>query len=200
MTKIICIEGLDGSGKTTLIDRVKKKLEADGQKVLLTSPFLTTDYDVQFKSDILNSKDVFLETTGMANILYRFQNHLRKLIDSNDYDVILIDRYLPSFYVYQMYAQDHQSMLSSMLLYRLIVRDTFNIEYFFLVASEDITKMRLVSEIVDDADLRSMSQYKCHLDGYRSYFGKDDIQFRELCNDTLHDLENNVTLITGIGG
>ena len=200
MTKIICIEGLDGSGKTTLIDRVKKKLEADGQKVLLTSPFLTTDYDVQFKSDILNSKDIFLETTGMANVLYRFQNHLRKLIDSNEYDVILIDRYLPSFYVYQMYAQDHQSMLSSMLLYRLIVRDTFNIEYFFLVASEDITKMRLVSEIVDDADLRSMSQYKCHLDGYRSYFGKDDIQFRELCNDTLHDLENNVTLITGISG
>ena len=168
--------------------------------MLLTSPFLTTDYDVQFKSDILNSKDVFLETTGMANILYRFQNYLRKLIDSNEYDVILIDRYLPSFYVYQMYAQDHQSMLSSMLLYRLIVRDTFNIEYFFLVASEDITKMRLVSEIVDDADRRSMTQYKCHLDGYRSYFGKDDIQYLELCNDTLHDLENNIALITGISG
>ena len=200
MPRLICIEGLDGSGKTTLIDRVKKKLEADGQKVLLTSPFLTTDYDVQFKSDILNSKDIFLETTGMANVLYRFQNYLQKLIDSNEYDVILIDRYLPSFYVYQMYAQDHQSMLSSMLLYRLIVRDTFNIEYFFLVASEDITKMRLVSEVVDDADLRCMLQYKCHLDGYRSYFGKDDIQFRELCNDTLHDLENNITLITGISG
>ena len=127
MTKIICIEGLDGSGKTTLMDRVKKKLEADGQKVLLTSPFLTTDYDVQFKSDILNSKDIFLETTGMANVLYRFQNYLQKLIDSNEYDVILIDRYLPTFYVYQMYVQDHQSMLSSMLLDRLIVRDTFNI-------------------------------------------------------------------------
>ena len=83
MPRLICIEGLDGSGKTTLIDRVKKKLEADGQKVLLTSPFLTTDYDVQFKSDILNSKDVFLETTGMANILYRFQNYLHKLIDSS---------------------------------------------------------------------------------------------------------------------
>ena len=51
-----CIEGLDGSGKTTLIDRVKKKLEADGQKVLLTSPFLTTDYDVQFKINIRRDK------------------------------------------------------------------------------------------------------------------------------------------------
>ena len=91
-------------------------------------------------------------------------------------------------------------MLSSTLLYRLITRDTFNIEYFFLVASEDITKIRLVSEIVDDADLRSMSQYKCHLDGYRSYFGEDDIQYLELCNDTLHDLENNIALITGVSG
>ena len=42
MPRLICIEGLDGSGKTTLMDRIKKKLEADGQKVLLTSPFLTT--------------------------------------------------------------------------------------------------------------------------------------------------------------
>ena len=198
MTKIICIEGLDGSGKTTVMNKLMEKYEEKGIKALLTSPFLVTPYDVQLKIDILNSKDHLIELTGMSNILFRFQDYLKKTIEKNEYDVIVIDRYIPSFFTYQVYNQEHQTMLSSFLLYKLLSRVKFDIEYYLIVASEENTKSRLCDNIEDDGDLRSLTIYNELLEGYKAFFNKGGRACHILSNDTHCELENNVSIIFGV--
>ncbi len=198
MTKLICIEGLDGSGKTTIMEKLRAKYEEEGLKVLVTSPFLTTDYDVKLKSDILNSKDLLIELTGMANVLFRFQNYLKKQVDSKEYDIIIMDRYIPSFFTYQVYSQNKQTMMSSFLLYKLMTRIKLDISYYLIVASEENTKARLNDRVVDDGDIRSVAIYHTLLEGYEAFFAKGGKDFHMLHNNTLQDSDSNVTIIHGV--
>ena len=198
MTKLICIEGLDGSGKTTIMKKLKERYEEHGIKALFTSPFLTTDYDVQFKMDLLNSKDHLIELTGMSNVLLRFQNYLKKMVEKKEYDVIVMDRYIPSFFTYQVYTQHHQTMISSYLLYKLMMNFRSEISYYLIVANEENTKSRLCDNVVDDGDIRTLTNYNELLEGYKTFFNKGGENYHILSNDTYCDLENNISIIHGV--
>lgn len=89
-TKVICIEGLDGSGKTTLINTLDNALCEQELNVKIISPFNICSYGRIFKSDMLNSKDNFLELTGMAHMHGRLQTEVAKLVKEGHYDVIIL--------------------------------------------------------------------------------------------------------------
>jgi dTMP kinase len=95
MTHFIVFEGIDGSGKTTLVNniavnlrknfKVKTAFEADG---LFTEDLICGKY-------VEHNVDVFLFWAR------RFQQQKELLKEIDNYDVVLQDRYYDSTYVYQ---------------------------------------------------------------------------------------------------
>lgn len=108
--KFIVIEGLDGSGKSTQINRLKENLEADGKKVYVTAEptnFETGAYIRRILSDSLN-KNMYLQ--GALFLADRLEHithpefGIKKYLE-NGYTVIC-DRYYYSSFAYQGTASD----------------------------------------------------------------------------------------------
>ena len=195
-TKVICIEGLDGSGKTTLINTLDNALCEQESNVKIISPFDICPYGRSFKSDILNTKDHFLELTGMAHMLGRFQLELIKLIKENKYDVIILDRYLPSFFTYQVYGKENNIDLSTILLDRLL-KNNFKVHKHYLAeASKESTINRLSGKrLEDDGDARSLTIYDQLINGYKTFYKKYNIDVTTLPSDKQEDISKNVSRI-----
>ncbi|MBR0081395.1 MAG: hypothetical protein IJP98_01500 [Clostridia bacterium] len=105
MTKIISFEGIDGTGKTVQMERLRAHLEERGLRVLtLSFPM----YDTFFGSIVgryLTAKDGVAANTvdGKSMALWfaldRFEAF--RSLDYSGYDVLLINRYVLSNAVYQ---------------------------------------------------------------------------------------------------
>lgn len=92
MAKILYTDGPDGSGKTVLVQKLKKKLESQGHKVYITKePGGETFGPV--RELLQNPNDVVHDIS--RRILF-FANHIQVLGEIqkiiNDYDYIIIDR------------------------------------------------------------------------------------------------------------
>lgn len=195
-TKVICIEGLDGSGKTTLINTLDNALCEQESNVKIISPFDICPYGRSFKSDILNTKDHFLELTGMAHMLGRFQLELIKLIKENKYDVIILDRYLPSFFTYQVHGEETNKELSTILLDELLKHPIKVHKHYLVEASKESTVNRLSSErLEDDGDARSLAIYDQLINGYKTFYKKYNIDVTTLPSDKPEDIAKNASRI-----
>lgn len=195
-TKVICIEGLDGSGKTTLINTLGNVLCEQELNVKIISPFDICSYGRTFKSDILNTKNHFLELTGMSHMLGRFQIALAKIIKENKYDVIILDRYLPSFFTYQVHSKETNKELSTILLTELLKHPVKVHKHYLAEASKESTVNRLSGErLEDDGDARSLAIYDDLINGYRAFYGKYNIDVTVLPSDKHEDISKNVTRI-----
>ena len=73
-----------------------------------------------------------------------------------------------------------------------------DITYFLIVASEENTKSRLHDNVIDDGDIRTLTNYNELLEGYKAFFSKGGKNYHILTNDTYHDLENNIAIIYGV--
>lgn len=194
-TKVICIEGLDGSGKTTLINNLDQALCEQELNVKILSAFDIVQYGRKFKSDTLNSRNHFLELTGMAYMLHNLQNHVSALVREAKYDVIILDRYIPSFYTYQIFGRDTNIDLSSVLLNSLNKFGLRIDNQYLIKASFDNTKNRLSTRSEDDGDRRAVESYDKHIDGYVDFFEVYGIPVKTLSNDNLEDISRNVAEI-----
>jgi len=118
MAKIIVIEGLDGSGKSTQVKLIKEYLENKGLSVItlhfpINDPEIPDNYSKEIY-DILKGKNGPIEDQDpfetaklfIANrhtYLPKMEKHMQ------DYDVILLDRYTLSTIAYQqVYAKDKE--------------------------------------------------------------------------------------------
>lgn len=108
--KFIVIEGLDGSGKSTQINRLKENLEADGKKVYVTAEptnFETGAYIRRILSDSLN-KNMYLQ--GALFLADRLEHithpefGIKKYLE--DGYTVICDRYYYSSFAYQGTASD----------------------------------------------------------------------------------------------
>ncbi|HUM84985.1 MAG TPA: dTMP kinase [Lachnospiraceae bacterium] len=86
--KVIAFAGLDGSGKSTQIEAIKRILETQGYKVKIQQHF-TSPIGEKCREIIQLSKDPHIRALTFA--LDEYAQKLNNLEDS-DYDVILCDR------------------------------------------------------------------------------------------------------------
>lgn len=102
--KLISIEGIDGSGKTTLAQNIRKKLVADYQLfvALLREPGGTEEGEairnILKSSPNLNPISAFLLFSAARMELQK------KLLEASTNDLIILDRYYDSTYAYQVAA------------------------------------------------------------------------------------------------
>lgn len=112
-TRWIAVTGLDGSGKTTLVDNLVKFLESKGFKVYRDR----FPHDKYLTKTLLNeSKDAYTD-----RLLFALDNriagtHLRSIIETGEYDFIVTQRcFLDSFVMVQFRAIPILGYLNSIM-------------------------------------------------------------------------------------
>jgi len=107
---LVVIEGIDGSGKSTVAKKLKEELEKRGYKVYLTSE--PTNGPVgQIIRKILK-KEIVIDEKFLPHVLtllytadrYYHQKEIREALEK--YDYVILDRYYHSTIVYQHFLQD----------------------------------------------------------------------------------------------
>lgn len=97
MSYFITLEGVEGSGKSTIINFIKDSLETKGKKVIVTREPGGIDIAEQIRSVILDRKNTKMEgrTEALLYAAARRQHLVEKVIPSLDEgNIVLCDRFL----------------------------------------------------------------------------------------------------------
>ncbi len=108
MSYFITLEGVEGSGKSTIINFIKDSLETSGKKVIVTREPGGIDIAEQIRSVILDKKNTMMEgrTEALLYAAARRQHLVEKVIPSlNEGNIVLCDRFIDSSLAYQGYAR-----------------------------------------------------------------------------------------------
>ncbi|WHY00776.1 dTMP kinase [Neobacillus sp. DY30] len=108
MSYFITLEGVEGSGKSTIINFIKDSLETGGKKVVVTREPGGIDIAEQIRSVILDKKNTKMEgrTEALLYAAARRQHLVEKVIPSlNEGYIVLCDRFVDSSLAYQGYAR-----------------------------------------------------------------------------------------------
>jgi dTMP kinase len=108
MSYFITLEGVEGSGKSTIINFIKDSLETNGKKVVVTREPGGIDIAEQIRSVILDRKNTKMEgrTEALLYAAARRQHLVEKVIPSLDEGkIVLCDRFIDSSLAYQGYAR-----------------------------------------------------------------------------------------------
>jgi dTMP kinase len=108
MSYLINLEGVEGSGKSTLINHIKDYLENTGKIVAITREPGGIDIAEQIRSVILDKKNTKMDgrTEALLYAAARRQHLVEKIIPLlNEGKIVLCDRFIDSSLAYQGYAR-----------------------------------------------------------------------------------------------
>ena len=105
MTKIIAFEGIDGTGKSVQMERLKRRLEAEGKTVkTLSFPVYTSFFGAEVGKLLSGSEGTLANEVDQKSMALWFALDRFEALRSFDYsdaDVLLFNRYVLSNAVYQ---------------------------------------------------------------------------------------------------
>ncbi|WP_323847686.1 MAG: dTMP kinase [Phytoplasma sp.] len=102
--KLIVFEGLDGSGKTTLIERIRRELEKQNQEVITLQGLGSASIGQKVRDIFLTNaqlKPLTRYLLSFVNMLQIQAEMIKPYLNTNK--IILIDRWLGSNFAYQAY-------------------------------------------------------------------------------------------------
>ena len=108
MTYLITLEGVEGSGKSTLIQYLKEFIESIGKKVIVTREPGGIEISEQIRSVILDTKNTKMDgrTEALLYAAARRQHLVERIIPAlKEGNVVLCDRFIDSSLAYQGYAR-----------------------------------------------------------------------------------------------
>lgn len=106
MAKIITFEGIDGSGKTTVIELVAEALREKGKNVISLREPGTTEMGERIR-ELIKSPTPRTQMTDLLLFQAARADMIRNVIKPSDtlYDIVLLDRFTDSTIAYQGYGQ-----------------------------------------------------------------------------------------------
>lgn len=182
MAKVITFEGIDGSGKTTVVDGVKQNLEARGYRVLVLREPGTTAIGESIRK-LIKSDTPRHPTTDLYLFLASRNDMVKQVLipASKLYDFILIDRYIDSTVAYQGYGLGYDVNTIN-IIQRTMTRD-IRIDrtiYLDIPVSEAERRMKERGESRDKyEDPGFLKRVKA---GYNDIIRHDPDRFTVLCN------------------
>ncbi|MCL4444187.1 MAG: dTMP kinase [Candidatus Thermoplasmatota archaeon] len=98
MTPVFAVvEGIDGSGKSTLVNLVKQGLVDEGKTV-----WTTAEPTARMRKILEDNPDSYDPVSLFLLFTYDRYNHQREIVENlQDHDVVISDRYILSSYAYQ---------------------------------------------------------------------------------------------------
>ncbi|XBQ84012.1 thymidylate kinase [Candidatus Phytoplasma solani] len=102
LNKLIVFEGLDGSGKTTLINELKKYLKNQKQKVILIQGLGSSSIGKPIRNLFLHQANLSPNTRFLLSLTNTLQTQEELIIPglSKNY-IVLVDRWYDSSFAYQ---------------------------------------------------------------------------------------------------
>ena len=102
--KIVAVEGIDGAGKTTLINNLKKDLEKNGKKVHVLKPIVETPSGLAVRKYLEGKEYKF---SSRNHLIYSYLTAMIECMDfveeiktSDENSIVILDRWLFSTYIY----------------------------------------------------------------------------------------------------
>ena len=108
MNYLITLEGVEGSGKSTLIQYLKELIEGIGKKVIVTREPGGIEISEQIRSVILDTENTKMDgrTEALLYAAARRQHLVERIIPAlKEGNVVLCDRFIDSSLAYQGYAR-----------------------------------------------------------------------------------------------
>lgn len=142
--KIISFEGIDGVGKSTVINEVYKKLKAKNKNVKVYFEPGSTNTGIQIRNILKNGE----KKDSLTN-LYLYIAARAELVNAisqlKDVDYVLIDRYVDSTSAYQHYGNGIPTTLIQTLNNPVTHNRKFYPDHTYLITvPEDIREERLL--------------------------------------------------------
>ena len=198
----ISFEGGEGSGKSSVINIVKAKLEADGHKVVITREPGGVSVSEQIRSVILAVENkMSKETEALLYAASRTEHLYEKVIPLvNQGYIVLSDRYIDSSLAYQGYARGIG--IERVLEINMFAREYLpKVTYFFDVRPEVGLARIQGREKIDRLDLETMDFHQKVYEGYKEVCklypdrvkpidGERTIE--EIVEDIYNDIKNNL--------
>ena len=164
----ISFEGGEGSGKSSAINVIKEKLEADGHKVVITREPGGVNVSEQIRNVILAvDNQMSKETEALLYAASRVEHLYAKVIPLiNDGYIVLSDRYIDSSLAYQGYARGIG--IEKVLEINMFAKEYLpKVTYFFDVRPE-VGLARIVGrDKIDRLDLEGFDFHQKVYDGYK---------------------------------
>ena len=164
----ISFEGGEGSGKSSVINVVKEKLEQDGYKVVITREPGGVSVSEQIRNVILAvDNQMSKETEALLYAASRTEHLYSKVIPLiNDGYIVLSDRYIDSSLAYQGYARGIG--IEKVLEINMFAKEYLpKVTYFFDVRPEvGLARIKGRTKI-DRLDLETLDFHKKVYEGYK---------------------------------
>ena len=196
----ISFEGVEGSGKSSVINVVKERLEADGYKVVITREPGGVNVSEQIRNVILAVDNAMSkETEALLYAASRVEHLYAKVLPllAEGY-VVLSDRYLDSSLAYQGYARGIG--IEKVLEINMFAKEYLpKVTYFFDVRPEvGLARIKGRGKI-DRLDLEAMDFHQKVYEGYlevckmyperiKTINGEREINL--IINDIYNDIKN----------
>ncbi len=163
----ITLEGIDGSGKTTVSKILKARLEKDGYKTMLIKEPTETPLGKFIRGEILGSRTETAAPLGALTALFLFSADRTVHIDEikaklNCLDVIICDRFIDSTFAYQ--AAGLNNTLEDKHLKNFI----FYVSEFILKQKKFSIDRTYLFDLKPETALGRLSGRVCKIDGFDS--------------------------------
>lgn len=164
----ISFEGGEGSGKSSVINVVKQKLEADGHKVVITREPGGVNVSEQIRNVILAvDNQMSKETEALLYAASRVEHLYSKVIPLiNEGYIVLSDRYIDSSLAYQGYARGIG--IEKVLEINMFAKEYLpKVTYFFDVTPEVGLARIQGRDKIDRLDLETIDFHQKVYEGYK---------------------------------
>lgn len=164
----ISFEGGEGSGKSSAINLICEKLQADGYKVVITREPGGVNVSEQIRNVILDvNNSMSKETEALLYAASRTEHLYSKVIPLvNDGYIVLSDRYLDSSLAYQGYARGIG--IEKVLQVNMFAREYLPVVTYFFDVRPEVGLARIKGrDKIDRLDLETLDFHKKVYDGYQ---------------------------------
>jgi dTMP kinase len=198
MTKIIAFSGADGSGKSTVINQLKERIERSGQIVKTMDAMQPCRYNKVLRkvssAKGLNQFDLFGGTVPniiyAADLHYNLINYLNPLVDTCDY--ILVHRYDLCCFAYSMLSNCNMEVMKSIL--KSIKKPDYHF-YLHIDINEMLHRIEIRGE--EKSEKENKATLSRVLSNYQLLLASDFQQVEQIENN---DMESTIsTIIEKIG-
>ena len=201
MTPIITLEGIDGSGKSTICNMIKEKLK-NNDKILI-SKFPNDKYEVEIKKMLQTneseSSNFEVSKKLVKLFLDNFEYYSKNIMDK--YDLCIFDRYIMSYFAYQSMNLSKEYVIEEFKKRDIRIPD--------LVIHLDIKPTKSMDRLVGSGRKESdkffeniSSLMKIDYNYKYFYFRNKEAFYKTLCDFDVNDLsieEVYKKVITAIG-
>lgn len=197
MSKLISFEGVDGVGKSTVIQKTATDLTSLGYSVIVLREPGTTNLGLKLreliKSDTPRSElaEVLLFMASRADMVTNVVTRALKA-----YDIVLLDRYIDSTIAYQGYGNGVDINLLNELN-RMVINNKLPDKTIYIEAPMDVVaeRIRLRGDDPDKFDTDKQFAKRVY-DGYQEILKSEPDRFGKVVNDDLEDcVQECVTII-----